>query len=234
MRCRDETYCLVRTLRSEELGELRFWRQHYLRISALLVAGLCAAMNVPQTASPPVSTPTKEHSFGRRLTIEGVPNAGQVTANLYRGGQPTTTGFQALANMGINIVVDQRGSREGESERVAKLGMRYVSIPWHCPFPKDETFARFLILLRQNPGKKVFVHCRLGDDRTGMMVAAYRMAEQNWTAAEAKKEMEAFGFSMPHHLICPSLSSYLEGFPQRFKSDPAFDRLRAPVASPAP
>jgi tyrosine-protein phosphatase SIW14 len=208
---------------------LRFWRQHYLRISALLVAGLCAAMNVPQTASPPVSTPTKEHSFGRRLTIEGVPNAGQVTANLYRGGQPTTTGFEALANMGINIVVDQRGLREGESERVAKLGMRYVSIPWHCPFPKDETFARFLILLRQNPGKKVFVHCRLGDDRTGMMVAAYRMAEQNWTAAEAKKEMEAFGFSMPHHLICPSLSSYEESFPQRFNSDPGFDGLRAPA-----
>jgi tyrosine-protein phosphatase SIW14 len=208
---------------------LRFWRQHYLRISALLVAGLCAAINVPQTASPPVSSPTKEHSFGRRLTIEGVPNAGQVTANLYRGGQPTTTGFEALANMGINIVVDQRGSREGESERVAKLGMRYVSIPWHCPFPKDETFARFLILLRQNPGKKVFVHCRLGDDRTGMMVAAYRMAEQNWTAAEAKKEMEAFGFSMPHHLICPSLSSYEESFPQRFNFDPGFDGLRAPA-----
>jgi tyrosine-protein phosphatase SIW14 len=229
MRCRDETYCLVRTLRSEELRKLRFWRQHYLRISALLVAGLCAAMNVPQTASPPVSTPTKEHSFGRRLTIEGVPNAGQVTANLYRGGQPTTTGFEALANMGINIVVDQRGSREGESERVAKLGMRYISIPWHCPFPRDETFARFLLLLRQNPGKKVFVHCRLGDDRTGMMVAAYRMAEQNWTAAEAKKEMEAFGFSMPHHLICPSLSSYEESFPQRFNSDPGFDGLRAPA-----
>jgi protein tyrosine/serine phosphatase len=162
-----------------------------------------------------------------------VPNAGQVTANLYRGGQPTTTGFEALANMGINIVVDQRGSREGESERVAKLGMRYVSIPWHCPFPKDETFARFLILLRQNPGKKVFVHCRLGDDRTGMMVAAYRMAEQNWTAAEAKKEMEAFGFSMPHHLICPSLSSYEETFPQRLNSDPVFDSLRAPTAPSA-
>jgi hypothetical protein len=135
--------------------------------------------------------------------------------------------------MGINIVVDLRGAREGESEQVAKLGMRYVSIPWHCPFPKDETFARFLILLQQNPGKKVFVHCRLGDDRTGMMVAAYRMAEQKWTATEAMKEMEAFGFSTPHHLICPSLSSYEESFPQRFKSDPAFAGLRAPAASPA-
>lgn len=213
---------------------MRFWRQHYcyLAISTVLVAGLCAAGTVLQTASPPLSIPTEEHSFGR-LTIEGVPNAGQVTANLYRGGQPTATGFDALASMGINIVVDLRGSREGESERVVKLGMRYVAIPWHCPFPKDETFARFLILLRQNPGKKVFVHCRLGDDRTGMMVAAYRMAEQNWTATEAKKEMEAFGFSMPHHFICPSLSGYEGTFPQRFNSDPVFDSLRAPAASPA-
>ena len=213
--------------------QFRRQRYSYLAISTVLVAGLCAAGKAPQTASPPASIPTEEHSFGRRLTIEGVPNAGQVTPNLYRGGQPTATGFDALASMGINIVVDLRGSREGESERVAKLGMRYVAIPWHCPFPKDETFARFLILLRQNPGKKVFVHCRLGDDRTGMMVAAYRMAEQKWTATEAMKEMEAFGFSTPHHLICPSLSSYEESFPQRFKSDPAFDGLRAPAASPA-
>jgi len=214
---------------------LQFRRQRYsyLAISTVLVAGLCAAGNAPQTVSPPASIPTEEHSLGRRLTIEGVPNAGQVTGNLYRGGQPTGTGFDALASMGINIVVDLRGAREGESEQVAKLGMRYVSIPWHCPFPKDETFARFLILLQQNPGKKVFVHCRLGDDRTGMMVAAYRMAEQKWTATEAMKEMEAFGFSTPHHLICPSLSSYEESFPQRFKSDPAFDGLRAPAASPA-
>jgi protein tyrosine phosphatase (PTP) superfamily phosphohydrolase (DUF442 family) len=214
---------------------LQFRRQRYsyLAISTVLVAGLCAAGNAPQTVSPPASIPTEEHSLGRRLTIEGVPNAGQVTANLYRGGQPTGTGFDALASMGINIVVDLRGSREGESERVAKLGMRYVAIPWHCPFPKDETFARFLILLRQNPGKKVFVHCRLGDDRTGMMVAAYRMAEQSWTATEAKKEMEAFGFSMPHHLICPSLSSYEETFPQRLNSDPVFDSLRAPTAPSA-
>jgi hypothetical protein len=31
-------------------------------------------------------------------------------------------------------------------------------------------------------------------DRTGRMIAAYRMAEQGWTAEEAKKEMEAYGF----------------------------------------
>jgi tyrosine-protein phosphatase SIW14 len=207
-------------------------KQSYrLIISSVLVAGLSAAGRVLQTADAPVSTITKEPSLGRSLTIAGIPNAGEVTPALYRGGQPTAQGFKALANLGINIVVDLRGSRKSESEQVTKLGMRYVAIPWHCPFPKDDAFARFLILLRENPGKKVFVHCRLGDDRTGMAIAAYRMAEEGWTAIQAKQEMEAFGFTLPHHFICPSLSSYEETFPQRFKSNPAFDSLRTPAHS---
>ena len=211
---------------------MRFWwRFHGLAISAVFVSSMCATSRVPQMANPSSSANPIEHSFAPRLTITGVPNAGKITAGLFRGGQPSEQGFAALAGMGINVVVDLRGSREGERERVTKLGMQYVPIPWHCPFPRDEVFARFLALLRQNPGKKVFVHCRLGDDRTGMTIAAYRMAEQGWTAEEAKREMETYGFSLAHHLICPSLSSYEETFPRRFSTDPAFRDLRAPAPS---
>jgi hypothetical protein len=82
-------------------------------------------------------------------------------------------------------------------------------------------------LLRKNPGKRIFVHCRLGDDRTAMMIASYRMAEQDWSAERAEKEMEKFGFSFAHrHLICPRLSSYEEAFPHHFKTSPAFRDLR--------
>ncbi len=128
--------------------------------------------------------------------------------------------------MGINIVVDTRGSRKHERNVVTKLGMEYVPIPWHCPFPKDKTFARFLKLLRDNPDKKVFVHCRLGNDRTGMMIASYRMAEKGWTAKKAMKEMKNYGFSGSHHLICPSLADYEEDFPKKLQSSPAFQSLR--------
>jgi len=161
------------------------------------------------------------HAFAHKL-FAGVPNFGEVNKTLYRGGQPSKRGFEALAEMGIGIVVDLRGSRESERKQVTSLSMRYVSIPWHCFRPRDEVFARFLALLRKNPDQKVFVHCRLGDDRTGMMIAAYRMAEQRWTRAEAKREMEEYGFSRLHHLICPGLSSYEENFPHRLKSSPAF------------
>jgi tyrosine-protein phosphatase SIW14 len=178
----------------------------------------------------PVTSGTR-HAFAQKLSLGGVPVFAQVTPTLYRGAQPTDEGFRNLAEMGVKIIVDQRGSRKSEREQVTKLGMQYVAIPWHCPLPEDTVFARFLTLLHSNPGTKVFVHCLSGQDRTGMQIAAYRMAEQGWSAQEAKQEMEAFGFSRTHRWRCPGLSSYEERFPKRFKESPAFKDLRASANS---
>jgi len=209
---------------------MRFWRcSRTLAIVAIFAFTLCATSQGPEISSPSAAS----RSFANRVTIKGVSNAGEVTPLLYRGAQPTAQGFDSLAKMGINIVVDLRGSRQNERERVNQLGMQYVAIPWHCPFPHDDAFARFLALLRENPGKKVFVHCRLGDDRAGMTVAAYRMAEEGWTAPEAMKEMQAYGFSSSHHVLCPGLSSYESSFPRRFSTSPVFHSLRASPPSPA-
>jgi hypothetical protein len=67
-----------------------------------------------------------------------------------------------------------------------------------------------------------------------MMVAAYRMADEGWTGDEAMLEMQYFGFTRAHHLICPRLAPYEQSFPKRLKSDPALESLRslpAPAAS---
>ena len=166
------------------------------------------------------------HSPAPHLKLEGVPNFGQVTPYLYRGAAPSKKGFQSLARKGINIVVDARGDNKSRRDLVTSLGMQYVPMPWHCPFPRDHTFAEFLKLIRDNPAKKIFVFCRLGEDRTGMMIAAYRMAEQGWTAKEARAEMNAYGFSFGHHFLCPGLACYEARFPEEFKTNPAFTDLR--------
>lgn len=158
----------------------------------------------------------------------GLPNFGEVTPHLFRGGQPGVDGFKTLKDMGVGIVVDMRsGPNDHEKAALTKLGMQYVSIPWHCPFPSDEPFARFLKLMDENRDKKVFVHCRLGDDRTGMAIAAYRMADEGWSAAEALDEMEKFGFDWKHHMICPALERFEKSFPQRLSKDEAFKEWRA-------
>ena len=204
--------------------------------SALALAGL-PQQTGPQQISPPQTAPPqaktdaaihREHAMAIKMTQKGLPNFGKVTPNLYRGGLPSVQGLEALKKMGVGLVVDLRGPSKDEEGVATRLGMQYVAIPSHCPFPKDETYAKFLRVLRENAGKKVFVHCRLGDDRTGMAIASYRMSEEGWSAEEAMKEMQTFGFSTLHHAICPGLSDYEESFPKRLKTGKAFEDLRAP------
>lgn len=170
--------------------------------------------------------------MGSRRDYVGLPNFAEVTPHLYRGGQPGVDGLEKLKKMGVQIVVDMRGSKSShEREVVTQLGMKYVSIPWHCPWPKHEAFARFLRLVLDNKDEKIFVHCRLGDDRTGMAIAAYRMGLENWSADEAMREMELFGFRGVHHAICPGLAHYEREFPREFKTNSAFKDLQT---SPSP
>jgi protein-tyrosine phosphatase len=195
----------------------------------LLISSGTPVLSEKSEADAATST---HHNNGRRINLSGVPNAGQVTPKLYRGAQPTPEGFRQLKEMGVGVVVDVRlTGRDKEKQQVTKLGMQYISLPWHCYFPKDKVMARFLTVLREHRGEKVFVHCRYGDDRTGMMIAAYRMANQGWTPAEARKEMEVFGF---HHLVCPALGPYEKNFPGHFKKNDAFKDLRATNATTAP
>ena len=201
--------------------------QTYWFLRSVVLAGAlaatCGGARSQQTEKIP---PPAQRAMGTRMVAKGIPNFGQVSTNLYRGAVPSTEGLQGLKKMGVDIVVDLRGGHNTDEETtVTKLGMQYVSIPSHCPFPKDEPFARFLKVIRENPGKKVFVHCRLGDDRTGMAVASYRMAEEGWSANDALKEMKVFGFTAVHHAICPGLESYEESFPERLKKSPAFRDL---------
>lgn len=195
-------------------------------LAAAMILVLVGAAR-PQSETP--STPSPQHSMGSRKHYEGLPNFGEVTPNLFRGGQPGADGLETLKKMGVTIDIDMRSTKSSHEESVAsKLGIEYISIPWHCPFPSDPVFVRFLEVIEQNPGKKIFVHCRLGDDRTGMAIASYRMAEEGWSTDEALNEMRVFGFNTAHHAICPTLAAYARHFPAHLKSNPAFKDLRLP------
>jgi len=211
-----------------------------LNVAFFMAAACVLSANARRVHDPaPRSLPAQDASdrkvsdpanSGKHVDNKLIPDFGEVTPTLYRGAQPKKQGFETLAKLGIQIVVDLRGDRESEREEVTRLGMQYVPMHWQCSFPKDKIFAAFITLIRANPRKKIFVHCRVGDDRTGMMVAAYRMAEQGWSAEKAENEMIDFGFNFLHrHLICLRLESYEKDFPNRFATRPEFEKLRLAI-----
>jgi protein tyrosine/serine phosphatase len=206
----------------------------FLRFTRRIIFAMSLCLAIGAAASPHAK-PVKAHqSDATRLHNKEIVKFARVTPTLYRGGQPSLKGLEELKKMDVAIVVDMRsGSRKSEEKVVNKLGIKYVHISWHCPLPTDKPFARFLEVIEHNPGKKVFVHCRLGDDRTGMAVAAYRMAEEGWSADEAMNEMRDFGFNRAHHMICPGLAGYEKSFPERLRKNDAFKDLRKHSASAA-
>ncbi len=181
--------------------------------------------------------PLDDHSaaVARKAVLSGISNFALVTPTLYRGGQPTVSGFQALQQLGIAIVVNFRGENsEAEQRLVTHLGMQYVSLPWSCRHPSNELVGGFLQLLRDNPAKKIFIHCRYGVDRTGLMIAAYRMAMEGWTPAQAFAEMVAFGFDYWHGFACHAVKTYEEGFPAQLHKDSRLNTLQPPTPTTAP
>jgi tyrosine-protein phosphatase SIW14 len=129
--------------------------------------------------------------------IRGVPNFRAVNDRVYRGGQPSAEGFRNLAAMGIKTVVDlqEKSDRShAEHKLVKSLGMHYVNIPMKgMHTPKDKQIERALKELHS--GDPVFIHCKRGADRTGMVVACYRIEHDNWSREQALNEARANGMS---------------------------------------
>ena len=203
-----------------------------------LAASFFIAAACPSHAQVAADTPSQpaiaQASFGapaEKLKVAGVHNAGRVSEALLRGAQPSAQGLAELKKLGVTTIVDLRGNRgpvAWERAQAESLGMRFVNIPlrgWSAP--DNAQVAQFLKLVQQDPAQKIFVHCYYGEDRTGVMVAAYRMAQQNWTPDQAASEMNSFGF---HYHLFPSMKSYVRQFPAKFAADPIFAPLHASPA----
>ena len=122
----------------------------------------------------------------------GVPAFAQVSEALYRGGQPTADGFGELKKMGIRTVVSLRHTGS-DQHRLNGLGLQYVQIRFDPVRPEDEDVVDFLKVVTEADNQPVFVHCLEGVNRTGMMVAVYRVVVQDWPREKALAEMKAMG-----------------------------------------
>ena len=161
-----------------------------------------------------------------KFALAGVGNFGRVNERLYRGAQPTTEGFAQLKSLGVDTVVRLSLGEEGSAaERavVESLGMHFVNLPWSSVHePNADQIVAFLSLVRDHPDRTLFVHCKAGSDRTGVFVALYRIAMDHWAAPRAIDEMKAFHY---RYVFLPHLQAYVEAFPTKLSSEPAFVTL---------
>jgi protein tyrosine phosphatase (PTP) superfamily phosphohydrolase (DUF442 family) len=132
-------------------------------------------------------------------SVEGIHNFYKVDEHVYRGAQPTDEGFRYLAKLGVKTVIDLRGAGEGrrnEESVVTAAGMKYINIPMTGLTPPSEAeITKILGMLEDGATGPIFVHCQRGADRTGAVIASYRIDHDGWDNARALKEAMSNGMS---------------------------------------
>jgi protein tyrosine/serine phosphatase len=128
-----------------------------------------------------------------------VRNFGQVNENLFRGGMPTDDALQELKAMGIGLIIDLReesAARRTEKQKVEHLGIRYEHVPMRTlTAPRPAEIQQVLALILRESSCKVYVHCLRGKDRTGTVIACYRIQHDGWDNERALAEAKDYGMS---------------------------------------
>lgn len=158
---------------------------------------------------------------------DGVPNFHKVDDHVYRGAQPSEQGFKSLSKLGIKTVVDLRESGDHslvEEKSVRAAGMEYMTVPMNgLEAPSNDKVVKVLALLEDTSTGPVFVHCKRGKDRTGAVIACYRMEHDGWKNDQALGEAKSLGMSFFER----AMQRYVREFRPRTLDAPTATRASA-------
>lgn len=172
------------------------------------VLGFCWNLTACMTHTQPSAviagiSPKPAPVFNFQVVSTGSDGASAV----YRSGQPTEDDWGYLEQLGIKTVIKLNqfsGKVSSEDEVKAARAHHIAIIPVYMPpedlphnldlsaHPDKKVLEQALSALA-NSNRPVLVHCSHGKDRTGLVIAAYRIRYNNWCKKDAIKEMEYYG-----------------------------------------
>ena len=154
--------------------------------------------NDAETEQDPSDNPTSDavihHDWAQPVEAPGLPNLFKVSEDVYRSAQPESGGFASAENLGIRTILSVRLTANdvvlAESEPTS-LTLIHIPIA-----PVYITVEEILEVMKALDGaeKPILVHCLHGADRTGLIIALYRILYENWSKEEAKDELVNGGF----------------------------------------
>jgi tyrosine-protein phosphatase SIW14 len=139
--------------------------------------------------SEPVPRPS---NWAQPVPSDALHNLYRLNPDVYRSEQPTRRGFEEISKMGIRTIVNLR-SEHSDASLVEGLDLRLVEIPMEAAHFGEDEIARALGAIRAAE-KPVLVHCQYGADRTGVVMAMYRIVFEGWSKEEALAELRGGGF----------------------------------------
>lgn len=169
-------------------------------------------------------------------TFAGDPpgNFGTFGEGLYRGARLEKSHFAYLKSLGVKTIINLQGGdikdpvlgpvagwlEPGESDEwitlerqsAEGLGIRFIHVPLSSITPANRQLGydvgRVLKMLNDPANQPVYVHCEHGEDRTGVVVALYRVFYENWDPQAAYDEMVQMGHGFLNQVITSPLDDF--------------------------
>jgi protein tyrosine/serine phosphatase len=170
----------------------RRWQSCLLVI--LLFFAACAQKDRPATWAKAVQSRDVENFFA-------------VDEDLYRSAQPSHAAMLELEKMGIKTVLDLRNF-DNDKDEAKETKLKLIQVPINTWQINDESVVRALRIIADKSYRPLLVHCKHGADRTGTIIAMYRIVIQGWTKEDALKELTDGGFG--YHPIWTNIPEYIK------------------------
>jgi tyrosine-protein phosphatase SIW14 len=128
----------------------------------------------------------------------GIPNFGVVSRNqtIYRGGQPTVEGWKWLKSAGVERDIKLNTDGEGDESEVALheiIVLRFPVTTFQQLFG-GRSMTLLLTGAAAAIGPRTFIHCSHGKNRTGTVVAYWRVKAEGYTKKQALEEALTYGW----------------------------------------
>lgn len=172
----------------------------------LIFAGPLPA-EVPREKKETAAVSLRKVEADRILDVS-VRNLYRVAPGIYRSAQPDREEFRLLSAAGLKSVLNLR-AHHSDREKINALPVQLFELPMNAGSLTPRDLFMALVLLRDAP-KPVLIHCWHGSDRTGAVVAAWRIVFQKQDVETALKELMDPRYGH-HRLLYRNIPDLLRG-----------------------
>ncbi len=157
----------------------------------------------------PVSVAAQSRGHNRPVYSESftVGNLHPVDSGVYRSAQPDAHGFGQLEYLGTGEVLNLR-NLHSDTRKARHTGLTLHQVKMRASRPEWNSAVEALKIIRDRRGD-IVIHCWHGSDRTGLVVALYRIAFQDWTKEAAIDELVHGGYG--YHKTFEEIPEFIRG-----------------------
>ncbi len=125
--------------------------------------------------------------FVEKITSKHYKNLFKVNNQIYRSEQPLKKAVVELEELGVKTILNLR-RKQTDKTLNWRSQPQLVSLPINTSKISEEDIFKALQIIQQSE-KPILIHCYHGSDRTGAIIAAYRLVFQDWEKDKAVREI---------------------------------------------